>query len=88
MLVLTEIYAAGEKPIAGRQRRGPVPGAASAAATSTCASSPARDASPTTLLELVRPGDLVLTLGAGDIYRSADELLALLRTGAPIPQIH
>jgi len=27
-------------------------------------------------------------LGAGDISRTADELLAMLRAGAPIPQIH
>jgi len=33
-------------------------------------------------------GDLVMTLGAGDIHRSADELLGLLRTGAPVSQIH
>jgi UDP-N-acetylmuramate-alanine ligase len=28
---------------------------------------------------MVRPGDLVLTLGAGDITRTGDELLAALR---------
>jgi hypothetical protein len=37
---------------------------------------------------VVRPGDLVLMLGAGDVYKAADELLGLLRTGAPVPQIH
>jgi UDP-N-acetylmuramate--alanine ligase len=40
------------------------------------------------LLETVCPGDLVLLLGAGDIYRTADELLALLRSGVAITQIH
>ena len=35
-----------------------------------------------------RPGDLVLTLGAGDIYKCADELLGLLRAGAPVPAVH
>ena len=40
------------------------------------------------LLEIVRPGDLVLTLGAGDIYKCADELLGLLRAGAPVPAVH
>jgi UDP-N-acetylmuramate--alanine ligase len=30
-------------------------------------------------------GDLVLTLGAGDIHRSADELLELLRAGVSVP---
>jgi len=28
-----------------------------------------------TLLSIVRPGDLVVTLGAGDIYRVGDQLL-------------
>ena len=36
------------------------------------------------LLATVRQGDLVLTLGAGDIHRTADELLALLKAGLPL----
>ena len=31
-----------------------------------------------TLLDLAKPGDLVLTLGAGDIYRVGEELLRRL----------
>ena len=31
------------------------------------------------LVEIVEPGDLVLTLGAGDIYRVGDELLEVLQ---------
>jgi UDP-N-acetylmuramate--alanine ligase len=35
------------------------------------------------LARIVRPGDLVITLGAGNIQLTCQELLALLRTGAP-----
>jgi hypothetical protein len=31
------------------------------------------------LREIVREGDLVITLGAGSVHRSGDRLLALLR---------
>ena len=48
----------------------------------------ARDQLAESLLEIVRPGDLVLTLGAGDVYKCADELLGLLRAGAPVPAVH
>jgi UDP-N-acetylmuramate--alanine ligase len=49
---------------------------------------PVRDQLAEVLLDAVRPGDLVLMLGAGDVYKAADELLGLLRSGAPISQIH
>ena len=44
-----------------------------------------RDRVAQALLDVAAPGDLVLTLGAGDIYRSADELLELLRAGVTVP---
>ena len=87
MLVLTEIYPAGERPIAGvtgdalfqaLERRGHL----------DVRFVRSRERLADLLLETVRPGDLVLLLGAGDIYRSADELLALLRSGVAITQIH
>jgi len=40
------------------------------------------------LLDVVQSGDLVVTLGAGDVYRTADELLALLRNGRAPRQLH
>jgi UDP-N-acetylmuramate--alanine ligase len=86
-IVLTEIYSAGEERIDGisaeavyqaLRRRGHV----------DVRYVPARERVADALLELVRPGDLVLTLGAGDIHRTADEFLGLIRAGAPVPAIH
>jgi UDP-N-acetylmuramate--alanine ligase len=87
LLVLTEIYPAGERPLAG------VTGAALFQALERRGHLDvqflkSREQLADALLDVVRGGDLVLILGAGDIYRTADELLALLRTGVAIPQIH
>jgi len=85
--VLTEIYPAGERPLPGvtgevlfeaLERRGHL----------DVRFLKSRERLADTLLDVVRSGDLVLLLGAGDIYRTADELLALLRTGVAIHQIH
>jgi UDP-N-acetylmuramate--alanine ligase len=87
VLVLTDVYAAGEARVEGAtsealfqalRRRGHL----------DVRYVPARAQVADVLLEVTRPGDLVLTLGAGDIHRTADELLALMRIGAPVPQIH
>src|SRR5262249_11187324 len=87
LLVLSEIYPAGERPIAGvsgealfqaLERRGPL----------DVRFVKSRERLADSLVEVVRSGDLVLILGAGDISHTADELLALLRTGVAIPQIH
>ena len=87
VLLLTEIYPAGEDRIEGvsgealyqaLRRRGHL----------DVRFVPTRAALAEALLEVVHPGDLVLTLGAGDISRTADELLALLRSGAPLARVH
>ena len=41
-----------------------------------CASSQAMRALGEALAELARPGDLILTVGAGDIYRAGEKLLS------------
>ena len=77
VLLLTEIYAAGEEPIPG------VSGARLHEAVRACGHRDATFVAERTdlaarLRERVREGDLVLTLGAGDITHAADELLELL----------
>jgi UDP-N-acetylmuramate--alanine ligase len=75
-LVLTEIYAAGEDPIPG------VTGSRLHEAVKACGHRDAtfaeRGELATRLKERVREGDLVITLGAGDITHAAEELLELL----------
>jgi UDP-N-acetylmuramate--alanine ligase len=87
VLLLTEIYPAGEDRIDGvsgeqlylsLRRRGHLDVRLVAV----------RDRVAEMLLEVIRPGDLVITLGAGDVYKCADELLASLRAGAAVPAVH
>jgi UDP-N-acetylmuramate--alanine ligase len=77
VVLMTEVYAAGEKPIAGAT------GAALADAVRAhghhaveFVADKSRIAAR--LLEIVRPGDIVISLGAGDINQSARELVRLL----------
>ena len=74
---LTEIYPAREKPIDG-VTAGLIADAASHAGRPV-AWRGTRDALAPALADAVREGDLVLTLGAGDITRTGPELLSLLR---------
>ena len=76
VLLLTDIYAAGEEPI---------PGASAAALADAIRACGHRDVTLVPRAELaraargrVRPGDIVLTLGAGDITQAGPELLGLL----------
>jgi len=75
-LLLTEIYAASEDPIPG------VTGARLHEAVKACGHRDAAFAERAELArrlrEKVRPGDLVITLGAGDITHVGEELLGLL----------
>jgi UDP-N-acetylmuramate--alanine ligase len=77
-LLISEIYAASEEPIPG------VDGAALAEAVRSyghrdVAFVPQRSALAQAIRERTRPGDLVITLGAGDISLTGPELLALLQ---------
>jgi UDP-N-acetylmuramate--alanine ligase len=82
VLFVTEVYPAGEKPIEGAT------GEALAEAIRahghhavTYVHDKKRVAQA--LRDVVRPGDIVIALGAGDINASARELLAMLGTEAP-----
>jgi UDP-N-acetylmuramate--alanine ligase len=77
VLLLTEIYAASEEPIPG------VSGAVLAEAIRACGHRdvtfvPERAGLAAAARARVRPGDIVLTLGAGDITAVGPELLRLL----------
>jgi UDP-N-acetylmuramate--alanine ligase len=76
VVLLAEIYPARERPIEG-VTAGLVADAA-AAAGRPVAWRGERAAMAGALAELVRPGDVVLTLGAGDVTRTGPELLGLL----------
>jgi UDP-N-acetylmuramate--alanine ligase len=80
VLLLTEIYPAGEEHLDG------VSGEALYRALKKRGHAdvrfvPRKEDLATAARELVQIGDVVLTLGAGDIYRTGSELLAQLREG-------
>ncbi|HSO33934.1 MAG TPA: UDP-N-acetylmuramate--L-alanine ligase, partial [Labilithrix sp.] len=83
LLIVTDVYAAGEQPIAGAS------GQALAEAIRAHGHHNVRYIGDKkligkALLEQVRPGDLVIALGAGDINASARELCAALeKEGTP-----
>jgi UDP-N-acetylmuramate--alanine ligase len=87
-VVLTAIYAAGEKPIDGVTIEG-VAEAIRAAGHCPVHVVEALQALPVAVSRLVRPGDLVITLGAGSIGTVGDRILSELRglsAEQPAPQ--
>jgi len=73
-VIVTEIYAAGEEPVPGLSGRSVVDALVRHGHPSaTFEPDPARI--PTLLAEWVRPGDLVLTLGAGDVWKVAEAFI-------------
>ncbi len=77
VLLLTEIYAAGEEPIPGATGEA-LAEAIRARGHPDVTFVPERGRLAAEARERLRPGDLVLTLGAGDITAVGPELLALL----------
>ena len=77
LLILTDVYSAGEAPIAGVSGETIVDAVKAATGQKTTYVKTRADVAPY-LETIVRDGDLVLTMGAGDIYRTGEELLALL----------
>ncbi len=85
VLLVTDIYAAGEQPIEGVTGERLAEAIATAGHPSVIYSSTMQTAIEFLLRE-VRPGDAVLTIGAGSVYRALDELAMLL--GSHIPASH
>jgi UDP-N-acetylmuramate--alanine ligase len=77
VVLITDIYPAGEPPIAGVHARHLAEGIA-ARTNQEARYVSDREALVDELLRVARPGDLVLTLGAGDISGVADQLLRRL----------
>jgi UDP-N-acetylmuramate--alanine ligase len=75
-VVMTEVYAADEAPIFGVDA-GIIVRAVGARRPVEFIADPAAVAP--SLVERLRPGDLVLTIGAGDVYRIADAIVTRLR---------
>lgn len=78
MLILTDVYSAGEEKISG------VSGASilqEVLSTTNQAVSyiPKREDIAAAIKKQLSPGDLVITMGAGDIYKTGEELLDMLK---------
>jgi UDP-N-acetylmuramate--alanine ligase len=81
LVIVTDIYAAGEEPVAGITGKLVVDGLVEARPGKRAVYLPRRLDLARFLAREVRAGDLVLTLGAGDITMVAGETLALLGDG-------
>jgi UDP-N-acetylmuramate--alanine ligase len=79
VVVVTEIYAAREQPLPGITGRTVAEEADRAHTAERVLFEPDRAKVRDRILELARPGDVVLTLGAGDITRVGRELVAWLQ---------
>ena len=79
-VVVMEVYAAGEEPVPGAS--GATVAAAVPLPAERVAFEPSWTAVPHLLADRARPGDLVLTLGAGDITAIGPEVLRLLSGAA------
>ena len=80
VLFLTEIYAAGEDSIEGVSGES-LYRALKKRGHADVRFLPQKEELVAALLEMVQPGDIVLTLGAGDIYRAGVGLLSRLQEG-------
>jgi UDP-N-acetylmuramate--alanine ligase len=83
LAVVTDVYAAGELPVPGITGKLVVDALAEAAPGKRIVYLPHRADVASFLAREVRPGDLVLTLGAGDVTMVGEETLA--RLGVPSP---
>lgn len=87
-LVLTDIYGAGEAPIEGVTAQKLAEAIVAHGHQDVTWAGGVEDVA-TRLREIVRPGDLVVTLGAGSIWQAGEELLVYLseRDGVPRAEV-
>ncbi|MGH7385110.1 MAG: UDP-N-acetylmuramate--L-alanine ligase [Candidatus Rokuibacteriota bacterium] len=85
VLIVMDIYAAGEAPIPGVHARDLADGIAAHGHREVLYLGGDRPAIVDYLCESTRPGDLVLTLGAGDVGQLGGELLRRLGEGSDTP---
>ena len=82
-IVVTDVYGAGEQPIPGVTGHLVVDGAIAARPRALVAYLPKAGDVPSFLAARAEPGDLVLTIGAGDVTMLADEVIRALWDRAP-----
>ena len=82
VVVVTDVYGAGELPIPGITGKLVVDGLTEVEPSKRVLYLPRRPDVVQFLLGEVRPGDLVLTLGAGDVTTLAEEVMDRARSGA------
>lgn len=80
-IVITDVYGAGEAPVPGISGKLIADAAAEHAHGRTVAYLPHRDDVTRYLRATLHPGDVVVTLGAGDITSLGPQLLTMLDTG-------
>ncbi len=80
-LFVTEIYPAGEPPIPGVSGQQVAEGVAGHGHKNV-SYVPRKEDLAEAVLAIARPGDLVITLGAGDIWKTGDEIVRRLRAGS------
>jgi UDP-N-acetylmuramate--alanine ligase len=78
-VVVTDVYGAGEQPIPGVSGRSVLDGVLAARPRAHVAYLPKPDDVASFLAARAEPGDLVLTIGAGDVTMLADEVIRALR---------
>jgi UDP-N-acetylmuramate--alanine ligase len=79
-LFVTEIYPAGERPIPGVRGEQIAQGAREHGHKNV-RYVPAKEELPEQVLAVARPGDMILVMGAGDIWRIGEEILRRLAAG-------
>lgn len=81
LVVVTDVYAAGEDPLPGVNGKLIVNAVLDAEPSKQVVYIPQRSLLGEATARLLRRGDLVLTMGAGDITQCAGEIAAILRQG-------